>query len=154
MKLFLFLLLIVSCSCYVKVSIDDKGAFNITVNDRVWLRSARTALFADNRWYSTEDNSLPLVEIKTAEGTDPLLESWNETQIIFNLVRPQGSTQVVAHIRQWSLVSAFTFHLDVGSNDLTNDISLDYDDVRTVFPSFYIEQTDTNDNRGYFTYAG
>ena len=37
---------------------------------------------------------------------------------------------------------------------MTNTVPLDMDHVRTVFPSFYIEQMDENDQRGYFTFEG
>jgi hypothetical protein len=60
----------------------------------------------------------------------------------------------VGHLRQWSSVSAITFHLDTGDQMITNTVSLDTNHVRTVFPSFDIEQMDMNDQRGYFTYAG
>lgn len=149
-----FLLFIAGCWCDVRVQIDQKGGYNITVNDQLWLRSARTAIYADDRWYSTDDNSLPLASIATAQGTDPNLGSWNETQMIYSLVRNQTPTVVTARIRQWDIVSAFSFHLDIGNRDLTNRIALDMEDVRTVFPSFYIEQTDGNDQRGYFTFGG
>ena len=154
MNLLLFLLLFSGAWCDVKVSVDEKGGYNITINNKVWLRSGRTAIYADDRWYSTEDNTLPLVNITTAQGIDPILDAWNETQLTFNLVRRQSSTSVVARIRQWTIASAFTFHLDVGNQDLTNQISLDYNEVRTVFPSFYIEQIDSSDTRGYFTVGG
>jgi hypothetical protein len=62
-------------------------------------------------------------------------------------------TKIVGHIRQWSF-SAITFHLDTGDQTMTNTIPLDMDHVRTVFPSFNIEQIDNNDQRGYFEFSG
>jgi hypothetical protein len=153
-SLILLLLVIAQCWSEVRINIDPRGNFDIIVANRLWLRSARTAIYADDRWYSSDENSLPLLNISTAQGTDPFLGLWNETQLNYNLVRPQGSTLVVGRIRQWSIVSAFTFHLDVGSHDLTNTIALDLEEVRTVFPSFHIEQIDSNDQRGYFTFGG
>ena len=52
------------------------------------------------------------------------------------------------------LFPAFNFHLETGDTVLKNTISLDMEQVRTVFPSFHIEKIDTNDNRGYFTFGG
>ena len=40
----------------------------------------------------------------------------------YNLVRNENTTSIVAHIRQWSIVSAFTFHLETGDRDLTTKI--------------------------------
>jgi len=154
MRLAVFLLLIVGCWCDVRVVIDQNGAYNITVNNQVWLRSARAAIYVDDRWYSTENNSLPLVSITTAVGTDPSLGLWNETRITYNLVRSQTTTPIVARIRQWSIVPAFTFYLETGDTALTNKIALDMEQIRTVFPSFYIEKIDANDQRGYFTFGG
>ena len=154
MRLAVFLLLIVECWCDIQVRIDSTGGYNVTVGNQVWLRSSRTAVYADDRWYSTENNTLSLISINTTQGTDSNLGDWNETQLIYSLVRRQASTTVVARIRQWSLVSAFTFHLDTGDKDLTNRISLDMEEVRTVFPSFKIEEIDENDDRGYFTLGG
>jgi hypothetical protein len=44
--------------------------------------------------------------------------------------------------------------LETGDADLTSRISLDFDQIRTVFPSFRIEKIDANDDRGYFTIGG
>ena len=154
MRLLVFLLLIVACWCDVRISVDQTGAYNITVNNQLWLRSSRTAIYADDRWYSTETNSLPIVSIVEAQGTDPYLGSWNETRITYNLVRNQTTTQPIASIRQWSAAPAFTFHFDVGDIALTNKIALDFEQIRTVYPSFNIEKTDANDQRGYFTFGG
>jgi hypothetical protein len=154
MRLVVFLLLIAGCWCDISVVIDQKGAYNITVNNQLWLRSSRTAIFVDDRWYSTENNSLPLISITTAQGTDRYLGSWNETKLTYNLIRNQTTTSVVAHIRQWSIVQAITFHLETGDIALTNKIALDMEQVRTVFPSFYIEKIDATDQRGYFTVGG
>jgi hypothetical protein len=154
MHLLVLLLLIVGCWGNVRVSVDQKGGYNISVNDHIWLRSSRTALYVDNKWYSSDDNSLPLTNVAYAQGNDPNLGAWNETQLIYDLNRNGTHIKIVGHIRQWSLVSAFTFHLDTGDQILTNTISLDMDHVRTVFPSFNIEQIDMNDQRGYFTFEG
>ncbi len=154
MRLLVFLLLVVACWCDVRISVDQTGAYNISVNNQLWLRSSRTAIYADDRWYSTENNSLPLVNITEAQGTDPNLGNWNETIVTYNLDRNQTATSVIAHIRQWTAASAFTFHFDIGDVALTNRLALDFEQVRTVFPSFCIEKTDTNDQRGYFTFGG
>jgi hypothetical protein len=154
MRLLVFFILIVGCRSDVKVSVDQQGGYTIIVNNYPWLRSSRTALYVDNKWYSSNDSSLPLTSIAYAEGMDPSLGSWNETQLIYDLVRNSTHTKLIGHIREWSLVSAITFHLDTGDQMLTNTISLDMDHVRTVFPSFNIEQMDMNDQRGYFTFEG
>ncbi|CAF5132387.1 unnamed protein product, partial [Rotaria magnacalcarata] len=118
------------CWCDVTVLIDQNGGYNITVDNQIWLRSARTAIYVDNRWYSTEDNSLPLTNISTAQGNDPNLGSWNETILTYNLARNQSSTPVVARIRQWNIVSAFTFHFETGDKALTDRLPLDMEQVR------------------------
>jgi len=153
MHFVVFLLLIVGCWCDIRVQTDQNGNYNITVSNKIWLRSSRTAIYVDDKWYATENSSLPLVSITTAQGTDPYLGNWNETKITYNLVRAQ-TTQVVAHIRQWSIVPAITFHLETGDAALTNRLPLDMEQIRTVFPSFLIEKVDADDNRGYFTFAG
>ncbi|CAF1499818.1 unnamed protein product [Adineta ricciae] len=154
MRLVVILFFVVGCSCDLRVLIDQNGGYNVTVNNQLWLRSARTAIYVDSRWYSTDNQSLPLVDIRTDQGTDPNLGSWNETRLTYNLVRPQSSTSIVARIRQWNIVSAYTFHLETGDQALTNEVVLDMEQVRTVFPSFHIEKTDMGDNRGYFTFGG
>lgn len=154
MRLVAFFLFVIACSAELKVSIDSTGAYNITVNDKVWLRSSRVAIYVDNRWYSTEDNSLPLAGIAEAQGTDPYLGTWNETTITYNLVRNQSTTPITAHIRDFTIGSFLNFYLDTGNLSLTNSLLLDIDQIRTAFPSFLIEKIDDNDQRGYFTFEG
>ena len=81
MHLVVFLLLVLGCSCDIQVLIDQNGNYNVTINNQIWLRSSRTAIYADDRWYSTEDKSLSLTGISTARGTDPNLGNWNETKL-------------------------------------------------------------------------
>jgi hypothetical protein len=154
MHLLVFLFLIVGCSGNVRVSVDQKGGYNISIDDRLWLRSSRTAIYVDNTWYSSDNNSLPLTNIAYEQGNDPKLGGWNETQLIYDLVRSGIHTKIVGHIRQWSAFSAITFHLNTGDQMMTNTIPYNIDHVRTVFPSFHIEQIDQNDQRGYFTFEG
>lgn len=154
MHVFILLSFIFGCWADLQVTVDQKGGYNISVNNNLWLRSARTALYADDKWYSTEDNSLPLTSITTAQGVDPNLGSWNETQLNFDLNRSGTHSKVVASIRQWSSVSAITFHLNTGEHVLTNSKPLDTNHVSTVFPSFLIEQTSSQDQRGFFTFEG
>jgi len=154
MHLLAFLLLIVGCWCDIKVSVNEKGGYNISINNTVWLRSSRTSLYADNKWYSSDNDSLPLTSISTAQGNDPNLGSWNETQLNFDLVRSGTHTKVVGSIRQWHEISAITFHLDTGNQVLTNSVPLDSNAVRTVFPSFHIEQIERKEERGFFTFEG
>lgn len=149
-----FVLLLIGCWCDIHVLIDKNGGYNITINNRLWLRSSRTAIYADDRWYSTDNNSLPLVSITTGEGTDPYLGNWNETKLTYNLIRNQSSTSVVGRIRQWSIVPAFTFYLETGDTPLTNNKPLEMNQIRSVFPSFFIEKTNVNDQRGYITIGG
>jgi hypothetical protein len=154
MHLLVLFLLTISCWGDIKVSVDDKGGYNISINGNVWLRSSRTSLYVDNKWFSTDDNSLPLTSISIAQGIDPNLGSWNETQLNYDLVRDETHTKVVGSIRQWTSIEAITFHFDTGDQVLTNTDPLDTDRVRTVFPSFNIEQIDRMDQRGYFTFEG
>jgi len=152
---FLVLLpLIVGCWADIQVSVDQKGGYSLFVGERQWLRSSRTAIYVDNTWYSSDNNSLPLMNIAYEQGNDPNLGSWNETQLIYDLVRSGIHTKIVGHIRQWNLFSAITFHLDTGDQILTNTVPFNIDHVRTVFPSFHIEQMDMNDQRGSFTFEG
>jgi hypothetical protein len=154
MHLVVFVLVLVGCWCDIQVSIDQNGGYNFTVNNQIWLRSSRTAIYVDDRWYSTEDKSLSLVSITTAQGTDPNLGSWNETKFTYNLIRSEKATLIVAHIRQWSMISAFTFDLETGDQALTTQIALSNETVRTVFPSFLIEKMNMNDDRGYISLGG
>ena len=68
----LVVLLVVKCRCDVQVSVDRvTGEYRVSVGDQVWLRSSGTALYADERWYSSDDGSLPLIDTRLARGTDP-----------------------------------------------------------------------------------
>jgi hypothetical protein len=154
MQLLIFFALIVGCLGDIKVSVDEKGGYTISINGKEWLRSSQTALYADNQWYSSENNSLPLTNIVTAQGNDQNLGSWNETQLNYDLVRNGTHTKIVASIREWHQISAITFYLDTGDQILTNTVPLDMNQVRTVFPSFNIEKIGNDDQRGYFTFAG
>ena len=153
MHLLVFVLLIFRCSADMKVSIDAKGGYEISINNSPWLRSSRTALYVDNKWYSSDDNSLPLTNISTSRGNDPILGSWSETQLNYDLVRNGMHTNIVGRIRQWQVFSAVTFHLETGDQEMTNTVPLNEKYVRTIFPSFEIEQISDHDQRGYFTYA-
>ncbi|CAF3718368.1 unnamed protein product [Rotaria sp. Silwood1] len=150
------LLLIVDCWSWgnINVIIDDKGGYNITIGRRVWLRSSRTAIYVDNKWYSSDDNTLPLTGISYTSGFDPNLGDYRDFQLSYDLVRDGIHTKIVGHIRDWYRAFGISFHLDTGDRPLTNTVPLDMDHVRTVFPSFHIEQIDQNDQRGYFTFEG
>ena len=154
MHLVVFFFLIVVCSGDLKVSVDEKGGYQISIDSSPWLRSSRTALYVDNTWYSSQDNSLTLTNITSTQGTDPILGSWSETQLNYDLVRSETHTRIVGRIRQWCSFSAVTFHLETGDQALTNTVPLDINHVRTVFPSFDIEQIDNHDQRSFFTYEG
>lgn len=151
---FVFFFIIVGCWAGIEVLIDEKGGYIIYINDRKWLQSSRTALYVDNRWYSSDDKSLPLTNITTGQGTDQNLGDWNETCLNYDLIRNETHTNIIASIRQWHDISAITFHLDTGDQLLTNTIPLHMDEVRTNFPSFNIEKIDSNDTRSYFTFEG
>jgi len=153
MRLLVFLFLIVGCWGDLRVLVDENGGYNIAVNNQIWLRSSRTAIYVDDQLYSTENNTLSLLGVTTAEGNDPYLGSWNETNFTYNIIRNQTFSSVVAHIRQWSIVPAITFHLETGGTALPSIIPLDMEQIRTVFPSFHIEKIDTNE-LGYFTFEG
>ena len=154
MHLLLFGLLIVGCGCNLQVSVDTKGEYRLSIDNRLWLRSSHTSIYVDDKWYSSDDKSLPLANITFAQGMDAILGNWNETQLIYDLVRNGTHTKVTGHIRQWTLISAITFYFDTGDQVLTNTKHLDMKEVRTVFSSFEIERIDEKDQRGYFTYAG
>lgn len=154
MRLVLLFLFIAICNCDIQVIIDPNGGYNITVNHQLWFRSSRTGVYVDDQWYSTDNNTLPLASITTAQGTDPVLGSWNETILTYHLIRQSETTPIIARIRQWSMISAFTFYLETGDTFLPTTKPLDKNDVRTVFPSFVIETSGENDERGYFTIAG
>jgi hypothetical protein len=81
MHLFVFVFVLVMSWSDVRVSIDNTGGYNISIGDRIWLRSSRTAIYVDNKWYSSNNNSLPLVNISYDLGNDPNLGAWNETQL-------------------------------------------------------------------------
>jgi len=106
----------------------------------------------DDKWYSSDNKSLPLINITTGYGTDQRLGAWNETCLNYDLVRDETHTKIIASIRQWHEFSAITFHLETGDQLLTNTIPLHMDQVRTIFPAFNIEQMNINDTRSYFTF--
>ncbi len=49
MHLLVLFLLTIGCWGDIKVSVDDKGGYNISINGNVWLRSSRTSLYVDNK---------------------------------------------------------------------------------------------------------
>ena len=81
MKFLLLLLLIVACLGDIQVLINQKGGYTININGQCWLQSSQTAVYTDNKWYSSTDNSLLLTNITYAEGIDANLGHWNETQL-------------------------------------------------------------------------
>ncbi|CAF1064276.1 unnamed protein product [Adineta steineri] len=156
MYMLIFLLIIVGYNCDIKIVIDDlKDDYNISINNRIWLRSSYTSLYNSNQWFTTKNNeSLHLIGKNFNEGDDLILGQWNETEFIYNFNSDEKSINVTGRIRQWKLFSAITFYFDNDLFDLNNDILLDMDRVRTVFPSFYIEKFKEDDQRAYFTFAG
>lgn len=154
MHLLVFFSVIIGCLSDIKVAVDRTGGYTIHVNDKIWLRSSRTALYTNNKWYSSDDKSLPLINITTEQGTDRHLGSWNETQLNYDLNHDGIHTKIVASIRQWREISAITFCLNAGDQTLTNTNPLDKNQVRTIFPSFNIEKMNVHDNRSYFTFEG
>ncbi|CAF1248650.1 unnamed protein product [Adineta steineri] len=149
-----FFFLILGCWGDLKVLVNEKGEYQISIDNNPWLRSSRTALYVDNIWYSTDDNSLPLINISSTQGEDPILGGWNETQLNYDLALNGTHTKIVGRIRQWHSFSAITFHLETGNREMINTVPLDMNHVRTVFPSFDIEQIDSYDQRSFFTYEG
>jgi hypothetical protein len=154
----LLLLLRLTVECWgwgnIEVSVDQKGGYNITVGNRLWLRSSRTAIYVDNKWYSSDDGSLPLIGVDFTSGFDPNLGDYRDFQLSYDLVRSGIHTTIVGHIRDWYPSFGISFHLDTGNQTMTNTVPLDMDTVRTVFPSFFIEKIDQSDQRGYFTFEG
>lgn len=155
MYILIFLLIIGSCYCDINVLIDNlNGDYNISINNRVWLRSSYISLYSSNQWYTSKDGSLILIDFNFKQGNDSILGQWNETQLIYKLNQDGKISNITGRIRQWKSISAITFYFDSGTIILNNDILLDMDRVRTVFPSFYIEKLDENDHRAYLTFGG
>jgi hypothetical protein len=156
MHLVVWLLLVGQCWSWgtVNVLFNEKGDYNITIGGRVWLRSSRTAIYVDNKWYSSDDNSLPFTGITRTSGYDPQLGDYRDFQLRYDLVRAGMHTEIVGHVRDWYSGLGISFHLDTGNQTMTNTVPLSMDNVRTIFPSFRIEQMDKNDQRGYFTFEG
>ena len=111
-------------------------------------------VYVDNKWYSSEDNSLPFIDIARRSGVDPNLGDYIDIQLTYDLVRSGIHTKIVGHIRDRYSGSAISFHLNIGDQMMTNTMPLDMHHVHTVFPSFHIEQIDMNDQRDYFTFSG
>ncbi len=155
MYIFIFVITFVVCFCDIKVSIDKlKGDYNISINNRVWLRSSYAGLYSNNQWYTSKDGTFRLIDLYLNEGNDSILGEWNETVLVYNLNENERIINITGRIRQWKCQSAITFYFDSGLIDLNNDILLDMDRVRTVFPSFIIEKIDENDHRAYLTFGG
>ena len=155
MRLVVFFLLLAHCYCDLQVSVDrTKGSYSISIGSQLWLQSSHIALYADDRWYSSNDSSLSLIDTRLAQGDDPYLGSWNETQLIYKLSRNGAVQNITGHIRQWLYQPAISFHLDTGDQMLTNNHLLNSTEIRTVFPSFNIEKINSDDNRGFFTFQG
>ncbi len=155
MYLLIFVIILAGCYCDIKVLIDDLiDDYNISINNRIWLRSSYTGLYYNNQWYKTTDGSLRLIDKYLKEGNDLILGQWNETQLIYNFNENEKVINITGRIRQWKSISAITFYFDNGLSILNNDILLDMDRVSTVFPSFKIEKIDQDDQRGYLTFGG
>ncbi len=88
--IFVLSFLIVGCWSDVQVSVDEKDGYNISINDQVWLRSSHTAIYIDDKWYSSDVNTLSLKEITY---------SWNETQLNYDLVHNGTHRKIVGSIR-------------------------------------------------------
>jgi hypothetical protein len=149
-------MLIISISlCDIDVLIDeDEGAYKILVSDVIWLRSSYTGLYTNNRWYKTSDGSLALIDLILKEGSDELLGEWNESELIYQFEMNEKFVNISTSILEWKSIPAIIFSFSNGLNELNNEISLDMDRVQTVFPSFYIENVDNNDDLGYLTFGG
>lgn len=155
MRPVLFFLLFSYCWCDIQVSVDrTNGTYNVSVSNQIWLRSNHTAIYGDNRWYSSNDSSLSLVHTHLAQGNDPNLGGWNETQLIYTMNRNGTVQNATSYIRQWNAYPAISFHLNTGDQALSNTDLLHSIHVRTIFPSFNIEKIDGNDNRAFFTFEG
>lgn len=154
MHLFILFSVILGCLSDLQVAIDKTGQYVIRVHGHDWFRSAETGLYTNDKWYSSDDKSLLLMNITMGQGTDRRLGSWNETQLHYDLNGNGVHTSVVASIRQWHEISAITFHLNTGNQTLTNTVPLDKDRVRTIFPSFKVEKLGASDNRSYFAFEG
>ena len=79
MRLVVFVLLLVHCGCDIQVSVDRlKGEYGITIGKKVWLQSSRVAIYVDDRWYSSNDSSLPLIDIRDAQVDE---YHWNRSSM-------------------------------------------------------------------------
>lgn len=154
-SIYFLLIFVQTYFCDLKVSIDsESGNYNLTVNQRLWLRSSYTGLYFNNRWFRSGDGSLSLVESIFRRGNDLLLGEWNETQLIFHFNNRNQSFNMTGAIRQWKTLPAVTFYWNNTSSDIRNEHLLDMDRVSTVFPSFYVEKFSEDDRRAYLTFGG
>ncbi|CAF1333687.1 unnamed protein product [Rotaria magnacalcarata] len=155
LKIVLLFILINLSYSNINISINNRtGEYNLTINNRIWLRSSYTSLYTNNQWFTSKNQSLHLIDSIFKQDYDVLLGDWNETILIYNFNLNRTSINITGTIRQWKLIPAikFCFHNDF--IDLNNDILLNCDQVRTVFPSFYIEKIDQDDHRAYLTFGG
>jgi hypothetical protein len=92
-------------------TIDQRGGYTIRINDKEWLRSSQTSLYLDNKWYSSDDQSLPLINITAGKGTDRYLGSWNETQLNYHLIQYNSITSyfkgvwMSPYVSKWQIMA-------------------------------------------------
>ncbi|CAF3313270.1 unnamed protein product [Rotaria socialis] len=67
------------------VLISLGGEYNLTVNNRLWLRSSYTSLYTNNQWFTSKSQSLHLIDSIFKQGYDVLLEDWNEAIFIYKV---------------------------------------------------------------------
>ncbi|CAF2054431.1 unnamed protein product [Rotaria magnacalcarata] len=155
LKIVLLFILINLSYSNINISINNRtGEYNLTINNRIWLRSSYTSLYTNNQWFTSKNQSLHLIDSIFKQGYDVLLGEWNETILIYNFNLNRTSINITGAIRQWKLIPAINFYFHNDFIDLNNDILLNCDQVRTVFPSFYIEKIDQDDHRAYLTFGG
>jgi hypothetical protein len=155
-SLFYLLLILIKYSySHIKVLIDHQnGNYNITIKDKLWLRSSYTGLYLNNQWFKSNNNSLDLIHIDLNQGNHSILGEWNQTQFIYQFYYKNQFENLSTIIREWKSLSIITFYFNNLDFEIENDFLLDMDRVSTVFPSFFMEKFDENDQRGYFTYGG
>lgn len=83
------------------------------------------AIYVDDRWYSSDVNTLPLKDLTYAEGNDPNLGSWNETQLNYDLIHSVIHTKIVGSIRQWKSIST-------GDQIMSSSVLLDDNSGRII----------------------
>ncbi|CAF1331443.1 unnamed protein product, partial [Didymodactylos carnosus] len=129
------------------ISLSTSGEYNISIGNRQWLQSSRTAFYANNYWYSTENNTLTLIRTSMLSGQDEF-GNWQDMIYLWKL----SSVNITTRIRTYLNQQFILFYQDFNQELSSGTMQLGMDLVRTVFPSFMIQSNDIK--RGYISYGG